>query len=282
VKPAQSPKLAALLSSFLSICRISVCSISVLGFASTGCGKNGIGGLVSSARFQTIEENGELYGDLKVMLNTGSVLFPSFDIPIFNPKDPAVSYGEIALRDALGQGTELGIRVNLNSVAGGALSSDLDASLLPNGRAIPVALANDVRPVAVRIKESSRVYFAFGPKTAMVGTAIVISEFDKLARYIGGVDVFFPFQGQDGIRGAVGLFSSAVPNQSGLAVFVDVGSVLPSSVTPKTMGSSMAKISSEAQPIVFFTQKGMSSGQSAQLGQFARSLGSHGKRLGLR
>jgi len=248
-----------------------------LAITGAGCGKKGFGGLVSQAQFEAVEENGELYGDLRVLLNTGNVLLPSFDLPILNPRVPASEYGAISLHDALGLGTELGIRVNLNAIAG---VDSVDGALLPNGKMIPVVLPGGAKPVSIQVKGSTRVYLAIGQGSALIGTAIVIPEFDRLAGYIGGLDVFFPFQGQNGVRGAAGLFSSVVPGQSGLAVFVDVSSVLKGA-SQKSLVAAAAKASAQAEPLVLNAQQSLSSSQTARLNQFVRGLGSRGKRLGL-
>jgi len=254
----------------------------LLAVTGPGCGKKGFGGLVSGAQFQAVEENGELYGDLKVLLNTGTLLFPSFDLPILNPRVPGSQIGAIGLRDALGLGTELNIRVHLNEIAG---VDSLDGSTLPNGRLIPVALPGGVSPHSVLIQGNTRLYFAFAEGTAFLGTAIVIPEFDRLAGYVGGLDVFLPFQGEGGVRGAAGLFSSTLPGQSGLAVFVDVGPVL-SATSPKALTAAVsrapaAKSAAQGQALAFRTQSTLSSSQALKFNRFVRDLGASGKRLSI-
>ena len=56
---------------------------------------------------------GDLFGNLNVLLSTGGVLLPSFDLPILNPKNPGAVYGTISMRDALSAGTQLGMRVDM-------------------------------------------------------------------------------------------------------------------------------------------------------------------------
>jgi len=256
----------------------------VLMFTSGGCGKKGVGGLVSGAQFSTTEENGDLFGNLNVLLSTGGVLLPSFDLPILNPRNPGAVYGTISMRDALSAGTQLGISVNLSEISG---LEGADGSLLPNGRAIPVFLAPGVQPISVAVSGRSRVYFAISEGTAVIGTAIVIPEFDKIASYVGAVDLFFPFQGENGVRGAAGLFSSPQSGQSGIAVFVDASSVLQQ-VPEKSMNRMLARVASKslsATPVSsaasFRTQDSMGSMQAYRLSQFMGRLGRSGRRLGL-
>jgi len=258
--------------------------LATLAIPSAGCGKKGAGGFVSGAQFSTTEENGDLFGNLNVLLNTGGVLLPAFDLPILNPKNPGAVYGTISMRDALSAGTQLGISVNLSEISG---LEGADGSLLPNGRAIPVFLGAGVRPLSVAVSGRSRVYFAFSEGTAVIGTAIVIPEFDKIASYVGAVDLFFPFQGENGVRGAAGLFSSPQSGQSGIAVFVDASSVLQQ-VPEKSMNRMLARVASKSlsatsvsSAATFRTQDSMGSMQAYRLSQFMGRLGRSGRRLGL-
>ncbi|MFN7685905.1 MAG: hypothetical protein ACK5QT_10910 [Oligoflexia bacterium] len=242
-----------------------------------GCGKKGAGSFVTQAKFQTSEENGQLIGDLKLMLNTSGVQLPSFVVPIADPKEPGRFYGAISMRDALGIGTELGVRIHLDEIPG--LNGSVDSSQLPNGKPIPVALPTGVTAVAIPIQERSRAYVAFGERTALVGTAVVIREFDRLASAIGGTDLFFPFTGDHGIRGVAGLFSSSESGQSGLAVFVDVGPALQQ-VSPRMMTSLIANATEPSQ-LEFKSQRSLSRSQAVRLNHFMQELSRRGRRLRL-
>jgi hypothetical protein len=251
----------------------------VLALVGSGCGKKGTGAFVSGAEFTTVEENGELFGNLKVVLRTGNVFLPSFELPILNPRSGSL-LGSIAMRDLPSQGTELAIRVHLGLIPG---VDGIDGAALPNGRPIPVALSAAARPVAVQVTSKSRVYFAFGDGAAMIGVALVIPELDRLSGAIGGLDVFFPFLGSNGVRGAAGIFTSTAGSQSGLGVFVDVGSVLktlPSKVMTQSLAQ-VAKASASASEVQFSKGASLSNTQAYRLNQYMTQLGDRGRRLRL-
>ncbi len=247
-----------------------------------GCGKGGGSSLVSGARFSTAEEQGDLFGDLKVVLNTGNVMLPAFDVPILNPRNPGAIYGAVSMRDALPYGTEIGVRVNLSEIAG---VEGLDGTTLPNGRPIPVALSQGVQPYSVAIRGNSRVYFAFSESTALIGTAVVISEMDRVGSYVGPIDLFFPFEAENGVRGAAGIFSSVQSGQSGVAVFVDASSVMksvPQQLLNREMTVAMKSSAvSRAEKAAFRTGQKLSMRQAYRLNQVMRGLGASGKRLRL-
>jgi hypothetical protein len=262
-----------------------VVSFALVAVATTGtaCGKrSSVGGIVSGAQFSTIEENGNVFGKLDLLLQTGNVLLPAFDLPILNPKNPGAIYGTISMQDALSAGTRLGISVNLTEISG---VEGVDGSLLPNGRSIPLFLGEGVKPIAVSIRNNSRAYFAFSAGTAVIGTAIVIPEFDKISSSVGAVDVFFPFQASNGVSGVAGLFSSNQSGQSGIAVFVDASSAMKA-IPEKSMNRALASVaakgtSQNGSSVGFRSQNGMSSMQTYRLHQFLSKLGDRGRRLRL-
>ncbi len=258
-------------------------TLAALVSTSTACGKKGSGGgLVTGAQFSTIEENGDLYGKVDVLLNTGTVLLPSFELPILNPKNPGAIYGSVSMRDALSAGTQLGISFNLTEISG---LEGTDGSVLPNGRAIPVFLADGSKPIAISIQRNSRAYFAFSEGTAVVGAAVVIPEFDRISSSVGPIDIFFPFQGSNGISGVAGLFSSNQPGQSGLAVFIDASEAVKG-ISEKSMNRALASVAAKSvgqrsATASFRSQAGMSTMQAYRLSQFMSKLGDRRQRLRL-
>ncbi len=259
--------------------------ITLAALVTTGaaCGKKGSGGgLVTGAQFSTIEENGDLYGKVDVLLNTGNVLLPAFELPILNPKNPGAIYGTISMRDALSAGTQLGLSFNLSEISG---LEGADGSLLPNGKAVPVFLANGTKPISISIQKNSRAYFAFSEGTAVVGAAVVIPEFDKISSSVGAIDIFFPFQGSNGISGVAGLFSSNQPGQSGLAIFVDASQAVKG-ISEKSMNRALASVAAKSvtqksASASFRSQTGMSTMQAYRLNQFMSKLGDRRQRLRL-
>ncbi len=262
--------------SLLSLLALSLISAPLI----SGCGKTGIGGLVSSAQFRTLEESGEILGDLTLLLKTGNVRLPAFELPIYDSHSGARPIGTIGMRDALSAGTQLQVRVNLEAIRG---LNAADGSVLPNGRPIPVVLASGTSAVSVPLRENSRLYFAFSDSQALIGTALVIPEFDNLSSAVGAIDVFFPFQDASGARGVAGLFSSERRGESGIAVFVDVGSALNSETNPDSGSVGPASKTTPASGAMEFSSgDSLSKRRAYRLNQFMNRLSLDGHRLGLK
>ncbi len=192
----------------------------------TGCGKGGLPSFVKGASVKTYTQDGKAWGEVDVSLNTGMFVLPALELPIVNPKKPADVLGQFSLKNILGGGSEVGIGLNISEIIH---TPGFDGRSLPNGNPIPVAGIGDGAVSFPITSGGSRLYVAIGDKAAMVGFALVIKQFDQLAGYFGGIDVFLPVHLQNGITGTVGLFSSSSPSQSGLAVFLDVSSMLKAS-----------------------------------------------------
>jgi len=197
-----------------------------LALASTGCGK--LSNIVTDVRYQAYSDGqGNPMTKVEFDLNTGSLLLPAMSVPIVNPHDPSQVYGTITMSDILGGGTALIVDANIEAITHTNLPAD--GCLLPNGHNIPVVLpAGMPCPIGIPLGSGgSRLYLAFSDTVALVGTAIVIREFDAVGSAIIGADIFPGFTLSNGIRGVAGLFTSRNPGQSGVGVFADINAVIP-------------------------------------------------------
>jgi hypothetical protein len=193
----------------------------LIGATNTGCGKS----IVTDAHVKTYQQDGNAYGEVGFVFNTGSIQMPSFTFPIINPTRPGESFGSISMRPALKGGTDLTVAVNISGLPG---IPGIEGDHLPNGKTIPIALPDDVEAFSLLIPAGAinlRIYLAFGDDTAMVGIAVPIKQFKELAKYIGSFDLFIPFQ-FDKVRGTGGIFSGPGDGQSGIAAFIDAGALL--------------------------------------------------------
>lgn len=192
-------------------------------FGVTGCGsESGSFSFVNAVHIQTYQQEGDAWGTITMGLDTGAIQLPAASIPIRNPKT-ADSYGVLEIHPSLGGGGELAIHVNIDGVA--RTDSDL-RPLLPNGSRLPMGGVLDSEIVVLQA-DRALVYFAFSPNVALVGAAIPIREFDRLGNSIGGANLFPGFSLPGGVRGVAGIFTGSVSGQSGIALFVDGGSLLP-------------------------------------------------------
>lgn len=196
----------------------------VFGMALTGCGSDSGGfQLVKDIQVRTFERDGDQYGEVIASIQTGNMNLPAVSFPIFNPGHPGQEYGQVLLRPGIGNGlSDFGVDINISRVG------DLDSAFrtLPNGQPVPVGGLGDADLVGVPVGNSStRVYFAFGDRVALVGVALVIKEFDGIGRKLGPINLFPQFAFANGIRGIAGIFTGTQEKQSGIALFVDAGPV---------------------------------------------------------
>jgi len=189
----------------------------------SACGSNGF---VSDAKVSTSTIDGEIYANLEVTMQTGGVVLPSIQMPIWNPNNPMEQYGTFSLSPVFGSSqTVVNASVNLSKTGG---VTGTDGRYLPNGHLIPVGGISNTAVLAIPVGgDGLTIYLAFSETNAMLGFAIPIQEFDSVSRYIGGIDIFPGFNFKNGVTGVAGIYTSpAGVNKNGLALFVDFSSLL--------------------------------------------------------
>src|SRR4051812_359842 len=104
-----------------------------IGSTLAGCGKSTLN-FVKDVQLKTYQQDGASFGEVKAQLDTGSIQLPIFTLPIFDPRNPAVTYGSVGTKFMLNGYTELAIDVNLTEVAQVSGGN----AYLPNGAALPI------------------------------------------------------------------------------------------------------------------------------------------------
>ena len=112
----------------------------------------------------------------------------------------------------------------------------------------------------------SEIYLALDRDTMMMGFAIVIKEFDKVADAIPGANIFLGFDIKGAI-GTVGIFTSPRSFESGLAFFLDLSGV----VTPGMINDIIDGKSIVAQNMTAMRSGSVESLQSSVLSTQSRS-----------
>lgn len=221
---------------------ISLASLSIV----IGCGKNQSSQFVKSVNLKTYQYENDAYAEVQAVLNSANMQMPSIDLPIVDPRHPGSVYGRVSLKPTLGGDAQLGIAVNLTDVA----QVPGDDPRLPNGAALPVGGLDSARVVPLPIANTgARVYLALdggynggvNAKTLMIGTAIPIREFNNVGRYVGGANIFLPFQFDNGTRGIAGIFTGQGDGQNGFALFIDVSALIPQQLVFKEIKPSSAR-----------------------------------------
>jgi hypothetical protein len=195
--------------------------IAALAVSASACGR--AQRTVLDLSLTTSVQNADQFVEMKALLDTGNLNFGA-TVPIYDPKHPEVTYGSVSLYPGLKPRTsELTLSVNLTTAA---RAQGADAKVLPNGAPIPVGGLGNATAIGLMAGKRSRVYLAFDHDVAVIGTALVIKEFDEVGKYAPGVNIFPSFELGKGIWGTAGIFTSAEKLQSGIGIFVDASSVL--------------------------------------------------------
>lgn len=211
--------------------------ISALGLV--GCGAKD--SWLKGVNVVTSEQNGNNILSVKAYLNTGDIPLPGLDLPIYNPQNPNVIWGRVAIRPQIGtQNSELEVQGNLSNIP---KTSNCPAGkdTLPNGLKIPVSVTPESLVCFTVANSKAMVFVAsdLTAKTLMVGTAIPIKQFDDLADKLPDANAFLKFS-FDKITGNFGAFTGTQVGQNGLALFVDASGVLGGKLKPQIFKSTVS------------------------------------------
>jgi hypothetical protein len=241
--PFQSQSIRSNLNKVLALVSLGIAAVSA-----TGCGSasSGVGNMLQNISVKSYNQNGDLWASMTSQIDTGSMILAGLTIPIVNPHNPSQVYGSFSMQSNLcnpngicqGGGT-LTIAVDLSQIS----HSQIVDNTLPNGTMIPVGQAASQAIVALPLGNSNgRLYVAFGQGIAMLGVALPFSALNSVGQYVPGVDIFQPFA-NNGVNGIIGIFAGSAPNTTGIAMFVDLSSLIQSTSTSSVM---MASVRSQA------------------------------------
>lgn len=182
-------------------------SLAVLGlaFALTGCGAGSK--VVSNVSFSDEVVGGDLYAGIDATLAPGSIPLPGAKFPLYNPKNPSQTLGEIETNGAH-------ILVRVNASAALRLPNLVDGTKLPSGATIPLTLPKGLTPIGIpAFNSNSVVYVAINGNQILVGVAVSILKEDRLKLPL---NLFLPFTISPQISGTAGFF---LGEKQGVAVF---------------------------------------------------------------
>ncbi len=212
----------------------------------TACGGSIGSNLVNNLKLVTSNDTGDLMVEMGAEINSGAMMFPMITLPIVDPNDPGHPYGSLTMQRTLQGKNMLLARINLTKASGA--QGVTDPGNLPNGTAIPVAGVQDI--VAFQAGGNSRVYLSLNNNSKMLGVAIAIKEFDAIAKYVPGANLFFDFPQQNGIRGIAGIFTGLQSATSGFGLFIDATNLIQDQNQNRTL--SIASVEEHVQSTVVF------------------------------
>ncbi len=205
-------------------------SLMALGAATLqmGCGSSSsVSNMVSNVQVNAYEQNGDVWAALSASLNTNGFILAGLNVPIVDPSNPSIEYGQIALTPVVCssgttclEGGQLSLSLNLTAVAELPSSSNL----LPNNTAIPLGGLSSVIGLAIG-STGGRIYVDLSKPTAVLGVAFPFAALNGAGSYVPGLDIFDSIPFND-VTAYVGVFAGSAEGQTGIALFVDASSVI--------------------------------------------------------
>jgi hypothetical protein len=201
--------------------------------------------MVTGVTISTVDHSGDQYAQLDIQFLTNGIQLPTISLPVYDPRNPGVTYGQLELDQASSAVGEVKVGVDLSVVA----KLPAGPATLPNGTVVPVLVNSQTRLLSIPIPTTRFVlYLAFQlnalqpgqSPVAMIGVALPFTQLDSVGSAIGNADLFIPF-GIQGVTGSAGVFGGKTSGTSGVGIFVDVSGLIPQATpvaSPQIIGRS--------------------------------------------
>lgn len=224
------------------------------------------------------QSSGDLLIKTKASFWMGNLHFPSLTVPIRSSS--AVDkdlFGEISFMKETNSNTSSAeFWLDLSKVVKFA---ELSEATLPNGEAIPVqGLAGSKMYQLAMDQLHSRMYMTLDDQAVMVGFSLGIKQISLIKKWMKKSTMFFGFH-VNGLFGSVGIFTGDLPEQNGLAFFLDLSPVLsPDIINRLFAGEAIADStldkakSSENISRLVFTESSTGTGSLENLNQAKAQL----------
>lgn len=203
--------------------RLAALPMLLLSLTSCG-GQGGALKLIRDVHVESSLEGSDLMLKTGASFWLGNLTFPAFSVPLRNYLSPDKELlGEMSFAPTLDSANGVEFWVNMSQIS--RLSASNDATL-PNGEMIPVAglVGADIYQLQVE-KLRSTVYLALDQEVTMAGFALGIKQISLLKKWMNNANLFLDFNLKL-FSGSVGLYTGDLPEQNGLAFFVDLSPIL--------------------------------------------------------
>jgi hypothetical protein len=226
-----------------------------LSFVISGCGTGGSQGtkspiqtLINNVTLKTYQLDADQWVAVNINLATGGFVLTGASVPVVDPSNHSRTYGQLAILPSLCSGlpgcTNGGdVQISLN-ITQTAQVNGLNPTL-PNGAPLPIGGLMNSTVIALPVGDdqiNARIYFAFGPGIAMIGTALSFAAMDAAGDYVPNISLFQPIQ-IGPVALIAGLYTGSNTLSSGVGVFMDLSSVMnqrPNGLTPLVASLDMA------------------------------------------
>jgi hypothetical protein len=216
----------------LQLARSGICFLTLasMSFTLASCGKDGaaVESVVTNVQLNTYSQGADQWISTTISLNTGGFQLAGINLPIADPRDMTKVYGQLSMLPSLcGQncnGGDLQIALNITQVT----KIPGTTATLPNGTALPVGGLQNSTVIALPIANTgARVYFAFGPGIAMLGTAVPFAVLDPVGQLTPGINIFYPLH-IGPVDLIAGIFAGADTKTTGIGAFLDLAGLMNS------------------------------------------------------
>lgn len=212
----------------------------------TACGSQSVDGIIDAVKVRTYEHPSthHQYVEIKAEIDSANMIFPTADLKVVDPKNPAKELGTVQLLNDLNGKNILVVNADVSGFRLGNYTGD---TRLPNGTALPVAGLQKVYALDVK-GGKTRLYVGEYQNEVMVGVAVALKEFDGLAASVPNANVFFSFPSDTGVAGIAGFFTGTKTSTSGIAMFAKAD-------LNGAMGLQKTTLASRSDKIQFQTSK---------------------------
>ncbi len=186
--------------------------------------------IVTNIQAKTFTQGSDEWIQVGVSLSTGNFILASVNIPITDPQNRSLIYGQFSLVPILctpgttcARGGDIALSLNITQSA----HAQSISALLPNGTALPVGGLHTSTLIALPLSDTGAIlYFDFSNSVAFLGTAIPFSALDPAGKNIPGVNIFQPANAGP-ISLNAGMFFGANPKTTGAAFFMNLLGIMP-------------------------------------------------------
>ena len=215
---------------------IKVCTVLISLFAFVSCGSNSAS--VTDVELSASNIDNDVVVDLSADLSIGALSLPNASLPIYLPKIGKEIGTVSLLSDGLGTNT-ISVQINVSEAA----NLDLQTATLPNGMAIPLIAQNSV--LKIELNSGIEIMLSLAENAQAIAVVVPISTFDQVGEKVGTASLIPSFNLKN-INGAAGIFLSKAAGQNGIALAIDLSSVLGDIEIPNATVATKSLLASEA------------------------------------
>ncbi len=226
----------------LNLLKIVTLLVSLFAFVS--CGSNSAS--VTDVSLSASNVDNDVVVDLSANLSIGSLSLPNVSLPINLPKIGS-EIGTVSLiSDGLGTNT-ISVQINVSEAA----NLELETVTLPNGLVVPLIATNSV--LKIELSSGVQIMLSLAENAQAIAVVVPISTFDQVGAKVGTASLIPTFNVNE-INGAAGIYLSGTAGENGIALALDLSSVLGDIEIPNATVSTKSLLAGEGASLDLTSQ----------------------------